>query len=182
MTARSRPDGQLVREVHDDLFGRSEAVFSADRRYRYLLTRQVAASGPVMTVVMLNPSTATASTSDQTIAKCFGYACRENCGRLVVVNLFAWQATDPAELRHAADPVGPRNDEFIAGHCEPGGLVVAAWGAHGHLLGRGPDVAARLAAAGVALSCLGTTRSGQPRHPCRTGYSLPLVPYRGSAR
>jgi hypothetical protein len=87
---------------------------------------------------MLNPSTADASQDDPTIRRCIGFARQWGCGRLVVLNLFAFRATDPADLKRAADPVGPENrawfdrtlvDDLV------GGPVVCGWGVHGAHLG-----------------------------------------------
>ena len=142
---------------------RGTATLSADRTYRYLLTRRWD-DGPVMTWIMLNPSTADADTDDPTIRRCTGFARREGCGAICVVNLFALRATDPRELRTSPDPVGPDNDSFLLERTRAGS-VVAAWGSHGSLNGRSRAVAALLVAAEVPLLALGVTSSGEPRHP-----------------
>jgi hypothetical protein len=158
------------------LFDSSSAVLSPDGQYRYLLTRECAA-GPGIIFIMLNPSTADAMADDPTIRRCIRFAVRENAGRLVVVNLFALRATDPRELARHADPVGPRNDEFIRMHCLPGVQVVAAWGNGGSLHGRDAEVTAMLSAAGASLTCLGVTGAGQPKHPLYIRADAPLQPY-----
>lgn len=178
--AGQAPSGlSLARTGHpttDELFYPSSAVFSTGEEYRYLLTRQRAA-GPALVFIMLNPSTADARKDDPTIRRCIRFAAREGAGVLAVVNLFALRATDPRELRRHPDPAGPRNDEFIDLWCRPGRPVIAAWGAGGGLLGRDREVATRLAAAGVSLSCLGVTRDGHPRHPLYVRSDAPLLPY-----
>jgi hypothetical protein len=78
---------------------------------------------------MLNPSTADATEDDPTIRRCVGFARRERCGVLEVVNLFAFRATNPQALRSAPDPVGPANDRFIEKAVERADLIVVAWGA-----------------------------------------------------
>lgn len=65
------------------------AVISACGRYRYLLTRQVRPGSRTATFVMLNPSTADATSDDPTIRRCSGFARRLGCGKLVILNLFA---------------------------------------------------------------------------------------------
>jgi hypothetical protein len=97
--------------------------------YRYLLGRRIGGGDRVGLWVMLNPSTADANEDDATIRRCIGFARREGCGLLEVVNLFAYRATDPAALRLADDPVGPANDHFISKAVERAALVVVAWGA-----------------------------------------------------
>jgi hypothetical protein len=174
-----QPDA-LVREERSDLIGHSEAVFSGDRKYRYLLVRRWAQGPPTMTMIMLNPSTADASADDPTIRRCVALARRCDCAALEVVNLFALRSPYPKALLAAADPVGPRNDELIAEHCLPGRLVVAAWGARGDLMGRDAEVTAALAARGVQLHCLGLTHGGKPRHPLYLPADQPLMPCGGA--
>jgi hypothetical protein len=169
--------GELRREEVRDLLGHSEAVFSADGTYRYLLVRRWATGPPTMTFLMLNPSTATAAADDPTIRRCIGFARREGCSALAVVNLFGLRATDPRELSGHADPVGPANDRLIWETCEPGRLVVAAWGVFGRLAGRAETVTGLLAERGVDLMCLGVTKNGAPRHPLYVRGDQPLVSY-----
>ena len=126
---------------------------------------------------MLNPSTATALEDDPTIRRCIGFSKAWGHNALHVVNLFAWRATAPFELRDVADPVGPHNDEFITRLCHPGWQVIAAWGHHGKIRGRGAQVARMLAAAGVDLSCLEITGYGEPKHPLYCLGSLTPQPY-----
>jgi hypothetical protein len=97
--------------------------------YRYLLGRRVGEGDRTALFMMLNPSTADATEDDPTIRRCTGFARREGCGVLEVVNLFAYRATDPAELRTAPDPVGPANDHHIKAALGRVALVVVAWGA-----------------------------------------------------
>lgn len=168
----------LLIETDDSLLGAvAGAVFSADKTYRYVLTRTWDISLPVAKWIMLNPSTADAMKDDPTIRRCAGFARREGCGGIAVVNLFALRATDPAALRQADDPAGPANDPFIAIHAGPGDLVIAAWGAGGTLNGRAAEVGQRLTAAGVRLKCLGVTAAGQPRHPLYVRADAPLLPW-----
>jgi hypothetical protein len=174
-----QPD-ELIRETDADLIGHSEAVFSPDRAYRYLLIRRWALGGPTMTMVMLNPSDATAFRSDPTATRCVSLARREGCSALEILNAFALVSPYPKALLRHPDPVGPRNDEFIERHCLPGRLVVVAWGANGGLMGRDAEVTASLLARGVGLHCLGTTKDGKPRHPLYLPASQPLVPCGGS--
>jgi hypothetical protein len=171
------PRERLRAETVPDLWGRSDALFNEAGTHRYLLTRRWGQGGVTATFVMLNPSTATAREDDPTIRRCVGFARREGCNALTVVNLFGLRSTDPAVLREHPDPVGERNDEFIGQHCLPGRLVVLAWGAHGELDGRGPRVALRLAAAGVTLSCFGLTGNGQPLHPLYQAADTPLIAF-----
>ncbi len=143
------------------------AVLSDDRLYRYVLRREWSDGGGRgrCAFVMLNPSTADETTDDPTIRRCIGFARYWGYDRLVVFNLFAWRATDSAELRKVADPVGPDNDRLIALLAMDANRVVVAWGNHGAFLGRSKEVVRMLRTLGVPLKCLGLNETGQPRHP-----------------
>jgi hypothetical protein len=144
----------------------STATFSPCRTYRYALTRRWA-HGPLAAFVMLNPSTADAFILDPTVRRCIGFARRWNAGGVLVLNLFALRSTDPKALYRHEDPVGPANDDVIAGWLASGEVdrVVAAWGAHGVLNGRAGQVASRLRTSGAEPVCLGVTKDSHPRHP-----------------
>ena len=113
---------------------------------------------------MLNPSTADEQRDDPTIRRCIGFARDWGYGGLEVVNLFAFRATDPRELRHAADPVGPQNDHHLALAARRATLVVAAWGANADAR-RARRAMQVLSGQRRSLAHLGFTRSRQPRHP-----------------
>ena len=94
-----------------------------------------------------------------------GFAQRWGYGSLLLVNLFAWRATDPRDLLSAPDPIGPQTNRWLRRAMRESDLVVAAWGNGGTLANRAHDVAKRLR----PLHCLGITCLGMPRHPlyCR---------------
>jgi hypothetical protein len=145
------------------------ATISPCGKYRYDLTRTWDVEQPTVVFCMLNPSTADGDKDDPTIRRCVAYAKAWGYGRLVVVNLFAYRATDPDELKSAPDQVGPENDEYIRRHAT-GSVVVAAWGANvlkptsGSLRPRSIHVARLIDEVGD-IRCLGLTRDGQPKHP-----------------
>jgi len=85
-------------------------------------------------------------------SRCIGFARRWGHGGIVVVNLFALRATDPAELACAVDPVSPENDAALRSHAE-GLRIIAAWGNKGSLLGRAEAVLRLLE--GCRVECLG---------------------------
>ena len=115
--------------------------------------------------LMLNPSTADEHRLDPTCARARDYAERWGYGALIVTNVFAWRATDPAEMKAAADPVGPGNDRAIVRAAREAALVVCAWGNHGAHLERASRVLELLREAGVAAHALRVNGSGQPSHP-----------------
>jgi hypothetical protein len=137
------------------------ADFSSCRTYRYALRRTWNPRGQTVLFILLNPSTADAQLDDPTIRRCIGFARSWGCGGLVVGNLFAFRATNPAVLKSARDPVGPENDQWLRSLATKADLVVAGWGAHGTLRGRDKAVLALI----DRPSVLATTKSGRPRHP-----------------
>jgi hypothetical protein len=93
------------------------AEVSDDGLYRYRLTRTWG-TGPRMLYVMLNPSIADDTIDDPTVVRCIGFARREGCAGIEIVNLFAYRTPEPAVLgqarRDGVDVVGPLNDSVIA--------------------------------------------------------------------
>lgn len=154
-----------------DFGGEPAATFSDCGKFRYTLSRTIG-PGPLRHGwIMLNPSTADATTDDPTIRRCIGFSRRECAASLVVTNLFAFRATDPRDLKAAKYPVGPENDHHIGKLLETCHLVIAAWGAHA------PDWRVREVvklAGGSPLWCIGRTSKGQPRHPLMVKADQPL--------
>jgi hypothetical protein len=157
------------------------AVISNCGRYRYLLTRQIAPGLRTATFIMLNPSTADATTDDPTIRRCIGFSRQWGCGKLAVLNLFAVRATAPADMKRARDPVGPENkdwfDRTLAHRGE--GPVICAWGVHGEHLEQDSAVLGWLDDIGVKPRALGITRDGHPKHPLYLSYGAQLIPFAG---
>lgn len=161
---------------------------SIDGPYRYWLGRdwwqrgvgQQNVGPDLLTFVMLNPSTADGTVDDNTIRRCIRFAQREGCTRLHVMNLYALIATDPDELLTHPDPVGIGNDALLrdAAGQHTRYRTVVAWGANKMVT---PERIAVLTdastAAGTTLWCLGTTKSGAPRHPLYVRADQPLIPW-----
>lgn len=157
------------------------AAISPCGQYRYALTRGWG-QDPRAIFIMLNPSTADATVDDPTIRRCKAFAREWGCGALTVVNLYAWRATSPDELKVSGrDIVGPDNDAAIiaavTAASRNGWPVVAAWGANAKPARTG-QVAGIVEVLGVVLKCLGTTKAGHPRHPLYVKGGIPLVAYR----
>jgi hypothetical protein len=141
------------------------AALSPCGRYRYALSRSWDDDLPVALFVMLNPSTADADVDDPTIRRCVSFARSWGCGAITVANLYAYRATDPAELAVADDPVGPDNDYWIATLAADAELIVAAWGATAHPSPTRANSVRDLLRRACAVHCLGRTQHGHPRHP-----------------
>jgi hypothetical protein len=140
------------------------ASFSRCGRYRYTLTRRWSADGGTVAFVLLNPSTADARQDDPTIRRCMGLARRWGYGGIEVVNLYAWRATRPRDLRRAAAPDSASNVRAVLRAARRADLIVVAWGNHGAWQAAGATMLVRLRHARLRLASLGWTRLGHPRH------------------
>lgn len=156
------------------------ATLSECRTYRYSLWRIWDPALPVMTWIGLNPSTADETKDDMTIKLCVQRAKMADCGGIRMLNLFAFRATKPADMKLASDPVGPENNATLMSDASDSGKVVAAWGADGDYLGRAAQVIRMMAVAEIPLYCLGTTKGGHPKHPLRIPYTQEFVRFGGS--
>jgi hypothetical protein len=164
--------GLAVERRHRAGASQSRALWSPCGAYRFRLDRTWDGASERLLWIMLNPSRATEVRNDPTVERCERRARAMGFGGFSVVNLFGFCATDPADLRRAADPVGAGNDAAIDEAAGDAALVLCGWGVHGAHMGRGPEVAGRLAAAGRPLAHLGLTRDGHPRHPLYVAYSV----------
>jgi len=152
---------------------RAGAVFSPDRKYRYLLWRQWDLTKPSIAFVMLNPSTADERILDNTVRRCIQYAKKWGYGRIEVGNIFALRSTDPAALYTSSDPVGPENDRYLREIARTNDRIIVAWGNHGQLHNR--DLAVlKLFSSPYCLSVNGTRL---PKHPLYCSLETKPVAY-----
>ncbi|MGH6627611.1 MAG: DUF1643 domain-containing protein [Burkholderiaceae bacterium] len=151
------------------------AVISDCGTYRYSLSRGWDHSLPRVAFVMLNPSVADADVDDPTIRKCIGFAQRLGFGGFDVVNLYAYRATDPRDLKRAGYPVGEDNDDYIRISVFDGSdAVICAWGSHAKGLARPAEVLAMLRIWGRRPMALQINAGGIPAHPLMLPYSCRL--------
>jgi hypothetical protein len=161
---------QILRvQQHSLTFARGEvdgledsgADFSPNRLYRYGLYRIWDKTKSLAMVIGLNPSTADERLNDPTVRRCLRFAKDLSHGGLIMTNAFAFRATSPKALRTINDPVGPDNDAWLQRLSQHAGLVIAAWGNHGAINGRGQHIRQLL----QNLHHFGLTGSGEPKHP-----------------
>ena len=157
------------------------AVFSTDRRCRYLLDRDLGGSGPVMSIGMINPSIANETDNDKTVTRVVGFGQRLGASKVILWNQFAAITPYVRELRDMVDPVGPDNDGHIIGALLSSQIHVVAWGPLSKLpkplrlrrhriIEIGRDL-------GVRFMCWDTAQDGQPKHPLMLPYALHLRPW-----
>lgn len=157
----------------------SSAMFSEDRRFRYWLLREWDPELPKVAFIGLNPSTADETEDDPTIRRCLGFARAWDKGGLLMLNLYAYRATRPADMKAAAkrgtDIIGGQRNwvDALKGYTQSHNcdLVIAAWGTHG--ASRGFDVKIRW----PGLMCLERTKDGYPKHPLYLKSDLVPVEY-----
>ena len=154
------------------LFPGRHTLWSPDRAYRYFLRRPAdqdleLSQKPPIAFLLLNPSTADEHKDDPTVRRCRRYAAAWGYGEVIVLNAFAYRATDPKVMRAHSDPVGPQNDEVICKTAQvlfhQGGALVCGWGNHGAFLDRGRTIRALLNA--YPAQAFPLTKSGEPGHP-----------------
>lgn len=153
------------------------AILSTCGTYRYSLTRDWNDQLPHVVFIMLNPSIADASVDDPTIRKCIGFATRSGFGSLGVVNLFAYRATDPNDLKRMDRPVGPDNDRHIERAVLYADRIVCAWGANARNLVQTTHVLQTINHAQVCPYVLQLLTDGTPAHPLMLPYSVGMTPW-----
>ena len=149
------------------------AIFSRDRKYRYVLWREWDSSKGTCVFIGLNPSTADEKIDDPTLRRCVNFAKSWGNGKYVMVNLFAYRATNPQDLIKQAKPLGYKNNHYIKQQCYDADMVVAAWGNQGGLLKRNETVLKLLK--DIPLKCFKLTSKGQPAHPLYQPKDIVLV-------
>ena len=157
------------------------AIFSDDRRFRFLLWRNWAA-GPLAHFCMLNPSKADENELDPTLRRCKGFAERWGMGGMVITNLFPLVATNPQDLIAAHDRNGPPRGMF---HVNDDHIIAAANQAEITVLGWGTNVQKKALAGHVPYvyhgllkehhpKALRVSKMGHPIHPLYLPYDCEL--------
>ncbi|EMR06647.1 hypothetical protein C772_01542 [Bhargavaea cecembensis DSE10] len=153
-------------------------MFDHTDRHRYRLSVTWETGKPEWLFVMLNPSTADAGKPDATLYQCMNIAKRQGYGSLEVVNLYSLRTKSPQVLFASDERHHSPNDGYLADAIGSARQVIVAWGQHGGRDGRDQAVLNRIREAGKTPYCLGTTKSGMPRHPLYLRSDTPLVEYR----
>lgn len=143
------------------------AKWSPCKAYRYTLWRTWTDDPmpPYVAFVGLNPSTADEQNDDPTIRRCIGFATSWGFNAMCMLNLFAFRATDPREMKGADDPLGEDADFWTVNICAGADRVVAAWGCDGGFNKRDVEVRLLLSVMEKPLHVLKFNKDGSPMHP-----------------
>jgi len=177
-----RPDLQVSHETHGDMIDPEQwgSVLSPPDEngistYRYLLWRVFDERLPVLIVMMLNPSKATHSEGDRTVDGLVRRARRMGYGTVVVMNCFAYRATEPSEMRKAVDPIGPENDEILRRILSQEGDLLCAWGVNATHMEREKDVKWAISTGKATPHYLRLCAGGAPEHPLYVPLAIGLT-------
>ena len=90
-----------------------------------------------------------------------------------MVNLFAFRATLPKDLKNSKHPVGRDNNQFIIHAHKKASMTIAAWGNDGDLYNRDQEVLEII----TNPMCLKVNKTGQPAHPLYQKKDIKPKPY-----
>lgn len=151
------------------------AIFTDDRKYRYVLWRVWNPNRKVYMQIGLNPSVANELRNDPTITRGIVRAEHEGYGAFLMANLYGFVSTDPKALLKNDNTVGGLNDYYIREMVKLSDIQLCAWGSFKPVPQRAPAVFEML----KNPYCVGINSDGQPKHPLYVGYDVPLTKYGG---
>lgn len=178
MTTHSDGLSRIRSPMDVSQWGTEGGCYSHDGLYRWSFERRWS-RGPLACWIGLNPGTGDSDKHPRrSLHRMVEWSLGLGCGGIIVVNLFAYRATDFRVLREMAakgcDVIGRENDAATRKAADRAKYTILAWGSGGSLLGRGQIVAARFPKAW----CLGWTATGQPFHPLYVPGTAKLLPDR----
>jgi hypothetical protein len=156
----------------------NDCTFSPCRNYRYTLLHQwdqLFVRRRAL-FICLNPSTADENQLDPTLTRIKSFSDRLGANEFLMLNIFAYRATDPKDMMAVEDPIGPENDAHIQsaineayalnqGHLD----IVGGWGNHGLHLDRQKNFLKILnpfrELPNLQIRCLGKNANATPKHP-----------------
>lgn len=147
-----------------EILGRSGAIFSPSKKYRYVLKRQWQDGDNFCMFICLNPSTADENKDDPTVRKIINYAKRWGFDGVFVLNLFAYRSTDKSRLKYVEAPIGFYNDDYLKEYINKASQIIVAWGRDGRAVNHHWE---RLVKCLLPkdVYCLGINKDGTPKHP-----------------
>jgi hypothetical protein len=107
---------------------KTEAVFSEDRKHRYLLRKEWEPKKPRAAIIMTNPSTADMLTMDYTTLYIMNNIVKLDFGSIDIVNLVS-KITTKLDVKEDLDlKPNAENIDFILKSAEKSDKVILAWG------------------------------------------------------
>jgi hypothetical protein len=156
------------------------ALFSKDRKKRYLLWRRFNTGDRYLHFIMLNPSNADESFNDPTITRCINFAREWNYDGMLVTNLFSYRTPYPDELKTNETNLSRQNKQMIEFAMQHATKTICAWGNHGRIHHRSKKLMASLNA--NTLYCFDINQNGEPKHPLYVRKDADLIVFNGDIR
>ncbi len=155
------------------------AIISQCGNYRYRLERTISDSNKVVAGIMINPSTADETIDDHTIRKWIGIAKRNDWGKIIIGNKFAYRSTNVKNLKLVNDPIGPDNDSHLRQIFLDADQIIVAWGplskTPSDIRDRWKYINELSIETNKPLYCFGdVTKDGSPRHPLMISYNTTI--------
>lgn len=155
-----------------------EALLSDDGNYRYVLHNSWDESKDNLAVIMLNPSKADELKLDKTVMNLNNFAVDNDFGSLTIVNLYAFMATEPKDLKYRNDYYERDNDEHIVTVANYADTIIVAWGSDSKkYVSRKREVEALLIPYAEKLKCFVDKQGRMPRHPRDLSEEWDIVNY-----
>lgn len=168
-------------KLKDDV--KSTAVYGGTNdEYRYSLIREWDPSRKRILWLLMNPSVATETGDDPTVAKCQRFSRKWGYGSMAVANSFAYRCTDQKRLLETPDAIGPDNNTHILRLASEADKIMICFGTphHKELQGRGVEVADMLRKNGHKLYVLKLSTKGRPYHPLYLSEKLEPILWEGN--
>lgn len=135
-------------------------------KFRYVLYRVWDETKETILWFLLNPSTADESVLDPTLTRCRTFSMMWGYGGFRVINVFAYRATKPKDLRRFKEEyiIGGENNATISKECLITSKIIVGWGNNiCRYKSRLEELDELLCP--FELYSLGVTKTGQPSHP-----------------
>ena len=178
-TARLGAAAPLDLEGVDRLV-RERTVFNAARTHRFTWFRHWGNPDDFVAGICMNPSGASESRADPTVAKMRKLAEEVlGAGAYYQLNALSIRGTYSNELGKADRINLPENDDWIRRIASKARFVIAAWGNPGEANGRGDELRDMLREICDTdrVLCFSINKNGAPAHPLYQSLKKPLVPY-----
>jgi hypothetical protein len=107
---------------------KTEAIFSEDRRHRYLLRKEWEAKKPRATIIMTNPSTADMLTLDYTTRYIMNNIVKLDFGSIDIVNLTSKMTLKLDVPKDLDIKLDDENIDYIIKSAEKSEKIIIAWG------------------------------------------------------